>query len=60
MTKQQIIDELKGATSASVQTAFRQAEEKNGNFSYRFKKTWQYWTKTEWDIVAKEVKMYLA
>lgn len=60
MTKQQIIDELKGATSAFVQMAFQKAEEKNGNFSSRFKKTWQYWTKKEWNIVAKEVKMYLA
>lgn len=59
MTKQQIIDEIKGATSANVQMAFQKAEEINGTFSYRFQKTWQYWTKTEWNIVAKEVKMYL-
>lgn len=59
MTKQQIIDEIKGATSPAVQMAFQHAEETGGNFSYRFKKTWQYWTKKDWDVVAKEVKMYL-
>lgn len=59
MTKSQIINEIKGATSPEVQMAFQVSDAKN-NFSFKFGKTSQYWSAAQWSIVAAEVKKEMA
>lgn len=56
MTKPQIITALTtGPAIEEVDAAFQQADKKE-NFSYQFGKTSQYWSKSNWDKVAKAVK----
>ena len=52
MTLAQIIEGIKNNT---LTQEFQNADQRV-NFSFKFKKTMQFWSKTNWKEVAREVK----